>query len=115
MPLSPHPRPHLSPSPHKISNDLLSSAWSALSAWREAISVGDLLDVFNSMEGEWYLGKVLHIVAEDEEEEEGGEGKPELQAMEVDGERAGGRAASVAGDNKETTLFRIHYQGWPNK
>ncbi|CAN0326692.1 unnamed protein product, partial [Ectocarpus fasciculatus] len=49
----------------KISADLLSSAWSALSAWREAISVGDLLDVFNSMEGEWYLGKVLHVVAED--------------------------------------------------
>ncbi|CAB1114735.1 unnamed protein product [Ectocarpus sp. CCAP 1310/34] len=63
----------------KISADLLSSAWSALSAWREAISEGDLLDVFNSMEGEWYLGKVLHTV---DEEEEGGEGKPELQAME---------------------------------
>ncbi|CAN0181426.1 unnamed protein product, partial [Ectocarpus sp. 12 AP-2014] len=51
----------------KISADLLSSAWSALSAWREAISVGDLLDVFNSMEGEWYLGKVLHTVDEEEE------------------------------------------------
>ncbi|CAM9391155.1 unnamed protein product, partial [Ectocarpus sp. 4 AP-2014] len=49
----------------KIPADLLSSAWSALSAWREAISVGDLLDVFNSMEGEWYLGKVLHTVDEE--------------------------------------------------
>ncbi|CBJ25830.1 conserved unknown protein [Ectocarpus siliculosus] len=64
------------------------------------------------MEGEWYLGKVLHTV---DEEEEGGEGKPELQAMEVDGEGGEGGAVSAAGGDKETTLFRIHYQGWPNK
>lgn len=45
----------------KISADLLSSAWGVLCSWRDSLSEGDLLDVFNSTEGEWYLGKVLLI------------------------------------------------------
>ncbi|CAN0091057.1 unnamed protein product [Scytosiphon promiscuus] len=65
--------------------DLLAKAWRALSKWREAISEGDLLDVFNSTEGEWYLGKVLHVVPR-EELEAGSESQP------MEGEKEPGRA-----------------------
>lgn len=111
--------------------DLLARAWCALSKWREAISEGDLLDVYNSTEGEWYLGKVLHAVPR-EEVETGSESQP----MDVDAEAGGaageegvaapgegaGRvreaaraAGSGGGKDDGITYFRIHYQGWPSK
>lgn len=92
--------------PRQIPDDLLARAWGALIGWREALAEGVLLDVFNSTEGAWYLGKVVPL-EEEEPDEEGGE-------------RSGaGRDAGVARPVNSavgaTDNVRIHYQGWPSK
>lgn len=63
--------------------------------------------MFNSTEGEWYLGKVVPLVS----------GETGFQAMKVDGDDAGegGDEAAMGGRDGAGMKVRIHYQGWPNK
>lgn len=82
--------------------------------------MGDLLDVFNTLEGEWYLGKILHFETAEsgpseqagggakEGDEEEGRGRQEQEEKE-EGEKEK-QDGSRGGD-----LVRIHYQGWPSK
>lgn len=72
--------------------------------WRESISEGDLLDVFNSSEGQWYLGKVKAILPYETGSIDGTAGVGE-DAEAVEGERGEGTGKEVF----------IHYQGWQNK
>lgn len=104
------------PSLHpKVPADLLASAWSALFSWRSALSEGDLLDVYNTLEGEWYLSKVVPLDPEDECELEetlsetsidvGSGGKVEAETV----------SSGVAAASNKGVHIRIHYQGWPVK
>lgn len=94
--------------------DLLANAWKELFLWRQTISEGDLLDVFNSMEGEWYLSKVVPLVP-------GAAGvsvSAGFQAKKVEGGVAEGSGKGNREGEKGARVVeevRIHYQGWPNK
>lgn len=88
----------------QISHELLWDAWSALFAWRDKLGEGDLLDVFNSIEGAWYLGKVVPL--EEDVDEEG--------STKSDGTTAA-KEGKEAQSGSTSNLVRIHYQGWPNK
>lgn len=102
VPCCPSPR-DVTPTNGQIPADLLASAWTSLSKWRDGISQGDLLDVYNSTEGEWYLGKVLHFEPPAEAEAES-----RLHSMDVESPEGGAGVESEA-------HVRIHYQGWPTK
>lgn len=70
-----------------------------------------MLDVYNTLEGEWYLSKVVPLHPEDECELEetsidvGGVGKVEAETA----------SAGVAAASTKGVHIRIHYQGWPVK
>ena len=76
---------------------------------------GDLLDVYNSTEGEWYLSKLVPLEPGDECELELGPAP-----MDVDGGVGGGgeekaQSAEAALATTRRVFVRIHYQGWPVK
>lgn len=103
----------------QISAAVLRSAWDALFSWRAALGEGDLLDVFNTLEGEWYLGKILHLeTAESVSSEQAGdgakEGEKESGELKEEGEKEiDKRNGSDGGGGGD--LVQIHYQGWPSK
>lgn len=85
------------------------------------------MDVYNSTEGAWYLGKVLHFAAPPGEERPGqGQGQGQGEGASGSESRPGGaKGGEASGDEDKDgaggegvvgkSHFRIHYQGWPSK
>lgn len=82
--------------------------------------MGDLLDVFNTLEQEWYLAKVLCF--EDKEEGDGNgatlekdeEGSGAVGTEDGEGQQ-GEKRQKADGRGSADDLIQIHYQGWPSK